>query len=272
MRQFSFFHALYLSFFSKALYQDVGRQWKGIGFLYLLFLLAAAWLPAILQMHFALARFASEAAPQFLRDLPRITITNGVVVTDPPGPHIFKDPETGKPFMIIDTSVDLPNLDELEGDAVYLTRSKLVMLQERRGQTRIHDLSGVREFEVTREDVEEWVRVAASIGALVLYPFLLVFSWVYRIVQALLYGAIGLAFARGASPPLEYGTLLRLAAVAVTPAVLVDTAKDLAGLTIPFWWLICFLVAMAYLHFAVEAAKEQPAIPPQVLNSPPGIA
>jgi hypothetical protein len=272
MRQFSAFHALYMSFFSKALYRDVGRQWNGIGFLYLLFLLAVAWLPTLIQLHVGLTRFAAEVAPNLLRDVPHITITNGVVETEPPGPHTFKDPETGKPFLIIDTSVDMPDLDELEGDTVYLTRSKLVMSRTRRAETRIHDLSGVKEFSLTREDVEGWVRLATSWGAIVSYPILLAFSWVYRIVQALLYGAIGLAFARGASPPLDYGTVLRLAAVAVTPAVLVDTVKDLAAVAIPYWWLICFLIAMVYLHFAVSAVKEQAPITPPGLGSPPGIA
>jgi hypothetical protein len=40
MRRYSIFHPLVLAFYSKPLYQDVGRRWKGTGLGYLLLLLA----------------------------------------------------------------------------------------------------------------------------------------------------------------------------------------------------------------------------------------
>lgn len=45
MKNYSVFHPLYLSFFSKSLYQDVAKNWKGTGLAYLLLLLALAWVP-----------------------------------------------------------------------------------------------------------------------------------------------------------------------------------------------------------------------------------
>jgi len=253
MRTFSFFQAMGLSFFSKDLYRDVGRHWTGTGMLYLLFLMAIAWLPPMLKMHFDVGRKMQQMAPQMAKDVPHITIKKGILETDPPGRHELKDPDTGKTIAIIDASIDSINLDELPEDVIVVTRTKLVMKQKDRRQTRIQDLAGIDRFSMDRNDAERWLRAAGKWMATALYPFALLFSFIYRICQLLIYAAIGLAFARGLVP---YPILMRLTAVAVTPAVLVDSLHDVVGAPVPMWWLICFLIAMFYLHFAVQAMNE----------------
>jgi hypothetical protein len=189
------------------------------------------------------------------------------VQTDPPGRHEIKDPETGKLIGVIDAGIEaIP--DEMPQEGFVLTRTKFILRQAGRQQTRIHDLTNIREFSMTRDDAARWLYLFGQWMAVVFYPFALLFSFLYRIVQALLYAAIGTLFAQGAGVKLDYGTLLRLATVAVTPAVLVDTLRDLANAPIPYWWLLCFVIAMFYLHFAVRAmaeappAAEAPAPPP----------
>jgi hypothetical protein len=256
-RRFSFFQALFLSFSSKELYRDVGRNWSGIGFAYLLFLLAVSWVPLVVKVHLGFQQFLRDSAPKLTAQLPAIHITNGQMQTDPPGRHEIKDPETGKVFCVIDAGIEgIP--DELPQEGIVLTRTKLIVRQTGQQQTRIQDLTNVKEFSMTRDDAARWLRVFGQWMAMVFYPFALLFSFLYRIVQALVYAAIGTLFAQVAGVSLEYGVLLRLATVAVTPAVLVDTLRDLAGVPIPYWWLLCFVIAMFYLHFAVRAMAEAP--------------
>ncbi len=45
MRRYGIIHAPVLAFYSRAFYRDVGTQWGGLSFLYLMLLLAACWLP-----------------------------------------------------------------------------------------------------------------------------------------------------------------------------------------------------------------------------------
>lgn len=269
-RRFSVFHALYLSFHSKEFYQDVGRNWTGIGFAYLFFLLAVAWVPPMLQLHLGVQKWVRDYGPRLVVQLPRIQITNGQVQTDPPGRHEIKDPESGKTFFIIDPGIESIALDEFGNDIAILTRNKLVVKQSDQSQTRIQDLAGIKNFLMTRDDASRWMRICAQWFAAVFYPFALLFSFLYRILQALFYAAIGLAFAQAAKATLNYATLLRLAAVAVTPAVLVDTLHDFVHIQIPLWWLICFLIAMFYLHLAVSAAAEAQAAPSA--GAPPTIS
>jgi hypothetical protein len=267
-RRFSYFHALFLSFSSKELYRDVGRNWSGIGFAYLLFLLAVSWVPLVAKVHLGFQQFLRDSAPKLTAQLPAIHISNGQMQTDPPGRHEIKDPETGKVFCIIDAGIKgVP--DELPEDGIVLTRTKLIVRQAGQQQTRIQDLTNVKEFSMTRDDAARWLRVFGQWLAVVFYPFALLFSFLYRIVQALVYAAIGTLFAQTAGVSLEYGVLLRLAAVAVTPAVLVDTLRDLAGVPIPYWWLLCFVIAMFYLHFAVRAMAEAPPSAESTPSPPP---
>jgi ABC-type Fe3+-siderophore transport system permease subunit len=100
------------------------------------------------------------------------------------------------------------------------------------------------------------------------YPVALAGSYVYRILQALAYACIGLLFANLLKAPLEYPELLRLASVAVTPAVVADTLRGVAGFPSSFTWLfLCFLLAMGYLLFAVRV--NSPADPEESEIAPP---
>ncbi len=262
MRRYSIVHPLWQSFYSKDLYRDVGQNWPGIGFLYLLLLLALAWIPPVVEMHRGFAKFAANEGQAMIQQFPKVTITRGQVSVDPPGPHYIKDLKTGNPFIIIDTSADAESLDRFPGGVILLTKTKLIARQARRNETRIYDLASVNNFSLDRTDLERWLGMAKSGLALLLYPFALLFSFLYRIIQALLYGVFGLLFAAMLKVPLGYQALVRLAAVAVTPAVILETIRALTSKRIAGWWFICFVVAMGYLFFAVKSNSE--AAPPVV--------
>jgi uncharacterized membrane protein len=104
--------------------------------------------------------------------------------------------------------------------------------------------------------------------AIALYPFLVLGSFAYRIVQVLIYGAIGMIFARVERADLEYADLVRLASVSITPAVLLDTLRGALAVPTSFlWWLVCFAVAMATLFLAVRfSASPQagPSLPAEI--------
>jgi hypothetical protein len=57
---------------------------------------------------------------------------------------------------------------------------------------------------------------------------------------------------------LEYAPAVRLAVMAVTPVIVVTTLLDVFAKTPPYWWLLCFAIAMWYLFFGVKAAAEAP--------------
>ena len=271
MRRYNIVQPYWLAFFSKDLYRDVAQHWRGFGFVYLLLLLALAWVPDVVKIHRGFARFVEKEGEALVAQMPKITITKGEVSVDPPGPHYIKDPETGNVIIVIDTSADASELEKYPDAAVLLTRTQFITRQEKRGQTRTQDLSGVNSFSIDQEGMRRFLGFLKNSIGFIAYPFALLLSYVYRIIQALLYGAIGLAMAGMVKANLEYAATVRLAVMAVTPVIVVSTLLDAFAKTPPYWWLLCFAIAMWYLFFGVKAAAEAPPPVPFIGVGPTGL-
>lgn len=254
MRKHNLLQPLFLSFYSKSLYQDVGRRWSSTTFLYLLLLLALVWIPSMFKLQQELGRWIQQEAPALVSQIPTITITNGEVSTDVETPYFIREPEKDTVLAIIDLTGEYTSLDDSDA-RVLLTKDTFFMKKDER-ETRTYDLSGIEKFAVDENRVAGWLELLATWLPVLLYPFAVLFSFLYRIVQALLYAAIGLLFAKALKASLGYAALLRLAVVSITPVILLSTAGELAGVTIPSWWLLAFIVAMAYLFFAIKANTE----------------
>ena len=252
-RRYGLLHGFYLSFYSEDFYRDVGRAWKGVGLVYLLVLLALAWLPAMAQIHSAVGRFRDELARDYLPRFPKITITKGKVSVDPPGPHIFKEPKSGKPFFIIDTAAKATDYPDTLGAAVIVTESQVITRNARNRETRIHDLSKVDGISFGPDDVRRWLDLFRMAYIPLAFPIVLLFSWSYRWSLAMLYAAIALLFGPEIKA-LGYWTLVRVASVAMTPVVVLDAAVSAAGVKVPMWSLFCLAIALGYLWYGAKAA------------------
>ena len=254
MRRFTTVHPLFMSFYSKALYQDVGRNWKKISLLYLLLLLSVCSIPIVFRVHSALSDYLHQEAPKIVKQVPVITIDKGVASVNEEMPYIIKDPESSAPLIIIDTT---GKTDSLKGsDAiVLLTKTKLFFRRSAR-DTRTLDLSEIDTLTIDQARVYDWIETFLDYFIFVFYPFALLFSFLFRLVEALIFGAIGMLFARNMKVPLRYQATLSLALVSMTPAIILDTLYNYGDINIPFWWIINFLIAVGYLFFAVKANAE----------------
>jgi hypothetical protein len=267
MKRYSIVHPLVLSFFSKDLYEDVARNWKGTGFLYLFMLLTICWIPTMTKMAAGFSKFVAKEAPRYLDQVPDITIKDGKVSINEPMPYFIKDPDSGDTFVILDTTGQTTSL---EGSKAFLllTKTKLTVKQNAR-ETRAYDLSGIKNFTLTKERLHDWLDIGRKLLVSVLFPICVLGSYVYRIVQALIYAAIGLIFASSLKAALDYLALLRLSVIAVTPAVILDTLLNLAGKHVPAWGFICLLIAMGYLFLGVKASAATAQPPPTPSPAPP---
>lgn len=251
MKQYSFFHAPVMSFFSSFFYRDVGRYWRGTGLLYMFVILAVLWIPTIIKMQVGLNRFVDTDSKKMTAQIPAITISHGKVSTDVPTPYYIRDPDSGTPLAIIDTTSEYRTLDEKPANVVLLTDSKLIMRNER--ETKTYDLSKVESFYLDRARVEGWLAVLKTWFLPVGYPVALLFSFVFRTIQVLIYALLGLAFASMLQVKLEYKTLMRLAAAAITPVLVLDLILEFLPLRIPLWSVLGVGVGLAYLFFAIRS-------------------
>ena len=256
MRRYSTFHPLYLSFFSKPLYRDVAGNWKKISFLYLLLLLAVCSIPTVFMVHAAVSDYLTREAPKIVKQVPVITISKGEASLNEEMPYVIKDPGSNASLVIIDTT---GKTESLKGsDAVLLLTKTKLFFRRSPTETRVLSLSELGDLTIDQTKVYDWIDIFLDYFILVLYPFAVLFSFLFRFVEALIFGAIGLLFARNMTVPLRYPAALSLAIISMTPAIILDTLHTYADIGIPFWWLIDFLVALGYLFFAVRSNAEAP--------------
>ncbi|MBL7478968.1 DUF1189 family protein [Legionella bononiensis] len=114
---YSYWSALYMSFYSKRLYIDVGKRWRGIGLLYLLLAIAIGAIPYSLKMS---GEFNSEFHNQLIApilSLPTIYIQNGALNFDKPMPYLIKN-DKGLVSVIIDST---GTISEFTKEYPYLT-------------------------------------------------------------------------------------------------------------------------------------------------------
>ena len=266
-RRYSRVSALVLSFFSPELYRDVARRWCGIGFLYLVLLLAVSWLPLAIRAHVAFAKFVRQAAPRVLAGFPAVTITNGVVSIDRPEPYLWRDPGNNEVLLYVDTTgaFDLPAAASAKAK---LSRSQLVVKQNEY-DTRTYDLSQVKSFYVDKTRVTGWLAMAIPWMGLGIFVMGLLGTLIWHLIQIVIYGVIGLLLASMFSARLEYLALMRLAAVAITPAILLDTVLDMTGTSVPYSVLLFLALELGYLAFAVKANVQPAPAPPGFPMYPP---
>ncbi len=252
MKQPTVFHPLVFSFYSRDLYREVARDWRGRSWLYLLVLLAICCIPSVIKIHVGLSSFVEEDAPKYVGQMPTVTITDGKVSIDADEPYYIKDPDTGKVLAIIDTTGQVTSLDGT--DAIALLTQDRLFVKRDGNKTEIHDLSGVEALTIDQDWLNLWLGRIAAWGATIALPFLLLGSYVYRILQALLYAAIGLLLNHVAGARLRYPAILAVAMVAVTPAVVLKTLIGTVGVHPPLAWLIYFAIAMGYLYFGIRSS------------------
>ena len=254
MKKFSIIHIPVLSFFSKELYRDVGQNWKGVNFLYLLLLLAVCLIPTMINLHRGISNFVNNEAPAIVNQVPEITITDGQVSIKETQPYYIKDPDSNEPLAIIDTTGQIESLEDT--DAFCLLTGNKVIIKQSEFENTTYDLSNVKAFVVGSERITGWLQIGRKFLAIVIYPFALLGSYLFRIVQALIYAAVGLLFALWCKVTLSYATLLRLAVVAMTPCLLAKTIFGIADIHLSYATLISLVITLAYLFFAVKANSE----------------
>ena len=260
MKRFSILHPLFMSFYSAELYQDVGRKWTGVGLGYLFLAMAILQVPMAVKIHVSFSKWVASGAGEVVDKVPRIDIRNGDVSTNVETPYYIPQPQdpanrigkTSEYLAVIDLTGKYKSLEDVNAD-ILLTKRSLIM-RNRPAETRTYDLSGVQEFWVDSARIHGWLESSRYFVAPVFYGMVLVFSFLYRVAQVALYAAVGILFARSMNAALEYPALMRLAAVAVTPAMVLNEIVDLTQIHIPLWSLLCLGIAMGYLYFGVKVS------------------
>ncbi|MCC6346148.1 MAG: DUF1189 family protein [Nitrospirales bacterium] len=255
MKQYSLFHPLYLSLFSRSLYRDVCRNWKGYCLSYLLLLLSLYGIPEMMRFQARISSLIAAEAPKVISQLPVITLTRGTVAIDAPSPHFIYYPDKSTPFLIIDTSDTITSLDNYPAIAL-LTKTKL-LLQRSPEDTRVFDLAGFDRIVIDRERIQAWTEIFRELLPFLLFPFALFTSLLFYGMQILLSAAVGPFFARQFGLSLGYQALVRLSVISFTPSLILQSLHTLLNIEFPFGGPISYVLSLGYLYYGIGANSER---------------
>jgi hypothetical protein len=237
------------AFYSKTIYINAGREWKGVGFLYLATLVAACCLFITILSTISMMKWATQEAPDLLNQFPDITIINGSVQVNVPKPYYIKDTKADSILAIIDTTGTVATCSNFNGKAL-LTKNQVVM-RYNKGETRTFDLSKVKKASITRQQLMkwlQWIKVGYLPAALV---FLTLIYFIWRAILVCFYAALGILIAKMMKARLTYDALMRLSTLAITPIIIINTILTIAKVKLPNPGLISFIITILYLSFGI---------------------
>ncbi|MBA4373537.1 MAG: hypothetical protein C0402_11830 [Thermodesulfovibrio sp.] len=258
MQQYSVVHALYLSFFSRALYRDVAVRWKGVCLVYLLGVLALCTIPGTLRMQADLGAWLNDQAAGYIRQLPDITITKGVLSVDAEEPYRILDPTTGEPVVILDSTGSVKSLEGTKAVALFTKTALIVRKNET--ETRAFSLSdlGGETMTIGRRNAYDLLEAFVDIFPVILYPFALFISLLLWSTVVLVFALAGRLYARRLALALDGRSVVRIAVIALTPALLSGALMTTAGASLPYWWLVTVLISLAYMFYGIQANVSLP--------------
>lgn len=256
MRRYSILQAIPLSFFSGDLYRDVGRAWRGIGLAYLVLLVALLSLVVVIRMHVSLSGWVNRDARGFAEQVPRIVIRHRVVEVDGTMPITIRGSGPGAELAIIDTTGAVTSLEGQQA-RVLMTRDHIVY-RKNVAETRVFSLSGVKDFTIDSARAHRWLGIFATWVSPIAAPFVFGGLFVFRILQQLLLAVVGLLAGRLLRVSLDFSAHMRVAAVALTPALIIEPALELLGAKPAWWGLAWIAIAVAYVVWAVRANRSAP--------------
>jgi hypothetical protein len=270
MRRHNAITAIPRSFFSADLYRDVARNWRGIGFWYLVLVMLLTTIFPVLEVRAGLRKFARDEYPRVAREFPEFTIKNGQVTSSEQQPYDVKDPDTGEVLFRLDTTGKTKDLTQTKA-IVLLTKDRL-HTRDNRGNIKSYNLKQFNvDLTVNEQNLVRWMDNVARHGPWVFGVTLFVFKLVGYLILVLIVGALGLAISNSLHAGLTYAQTLRLAAIAATPGAVVGGLLWLVPVMIPCCGgeILVLLIMLGFVWFGVKANSGEHAPPPSGFGGGP---
>ncbi len=273
MKQYAAWQAPFYSFWSKSFYVDVAKNWHGLAYIYLLVLLCFTWLFMSIKKEMDFSYQVDHAIKPMLQQLPVITINKGILSIDRPSPYTLKG-SNGEAIITFDTSktpmtpAQAPGIFFVTNNNVIFKASEL----NKRMMEQSKDSSSSSAYKpdntpdqnldlftntdhavIDQAAVERMVNSFKKSVAFFVFLFALPLSFIFCVLQTLIYGLIAKAIASASQVQLSYGTLVRLSTVALTPVLLIDSLLKVRNLDSLLWGPSAFIITVAYIIFAVRA-------------------
>lgn len=182
--------------------------------------------------------------------MPVITIQQGKASIDKPTPYIIHD-DNNAVFAVIDTS-GADAAPEFASVPLYISQGQIVV---RVGtEIKSQDLAELPPMVIDKEVVRDWAEKTQAYFLPVFAPIVILMLSIMRTAQAAIFAILGMMMAGLLKTRITYLEMLRIAMIAITPALIIDTVVGLLGY--PLSGVSLLLMIIAYLAFGILAVRK----------------
>lgn len=281
--KYSVFQAPVMAFFNKQFYADIAANGKGSGALYIFLLTTVAWLLscAITFVPIATQVMGNKDVGQFLSALPHMTINDGKMSITEKSPFELKEPKSGTVIAVWDMNRKTTELTEsdpplvITADGAYgkegtsnLAPASDNDSAEKPATKELVNFATLSEKLQSKFEIDGPM-IGQFINQLCLWVPILIFvvGWPFvflgHLILMLIYGMVGTAMANGMDKQMSFETAMRMAAIAITPTVVISvllTPISPPQSPVPMIWaLVSIGVALTYLYIGISASTFKPA-------------
>ena len=249
----SFPAALLKSFYLVDLYDEAREVWRGRGLMYLLFLLALASILSTSAVSRSFSSFIAEELPVILESFPVIHVEDGRANLEAEQPFVLES--QGQPIAIFDTTGSIVSLENT--DAMLLITRATLQFRWAGGDISEVPLSDLGDMTISREAILSWAADVNSVLPFFIYPTALALGYIYRVLQLLAYSILARVWMEKKVPAMDFDTILRLTAVSLTPAIMIESVFVFFGIRFPVIELFYQIVAAAYVFQTMKNAAQR---------------
>lgn len=247
---------IFLRFFysitSFAKYRLFLRQGVGRAVVYLLLLSTllscAVYIPAGIQYD----GIVDELTANYDTIIPDFTLANGKLQVDGKMPIVVD--ESAYPI-VIDTSPDAEDKILPKYDIVMLITSDKI-IQKNYANKQVTYLSAFQGLELTRDNIAQTLPLMKPIGVFIFV--LLAIGFVCgKFISALIISLIGLTINSAMKTNLSYRNIFKISIYSMTMPLLVCTIPSIVPVTIPFLWILFYILASVYVYGAIRSIRRE---------------
>ena len=245
-----FYHQLYWAITEFPFYKTILAQPLRQTLLYLLYLCAHASLIVTVAYAFQFGPEFREFGTWLQENVPHMQVSDGRIRIEADQPLILTYSGRRPVTLIFDTTESRPNLARFSEPLLVFTRDALVLRQNQTLET--YPWRDFGSFEVTPEQIRNWLEIMKWVYFPIAYSLILIFTFAFKLVLALLFTLLAILVTSRYQVRFPFPAYLAIAVYSLTPAVAIETAVTLTGLSVLYLEVISLATTGIYTYMATS--------------------
>ncbi len=228
------------------------RQGVGKAVVYLLLLSFLLSLAVYIPVGIQYDRIVDDLIANYDAMIPDFTLAGGKLQVSGEMPIVVDE---GAYPIVIDTSPNAEDKILAEYDIVMLITSDKI-IQKNYANKQVTNLSAFQGFELTRDSIAQTLPLMKPVGIFVFV--LLAVGFVFgKFISALIISLIGLTINSALKTNLSYQNIFKISIYSMTMPLLICTIPSIASVTIPFLWILFYVIASVYVYGAIRSIRKE---------------